>query len=267
VNARNARNARNTRNTRRAFSVAVFARHAGRCLLIKHARLQTWLPVGGELEPGETPLDAARRELFEETRLEGEFAPIADIDGVPPGLIGYEEHAAGSKGLHMNFVFAADVATDRVVPNEEYGAFEWVRDSGHLDAPANVHQLLRVALHGGGSGLVGLARAWLDAFNARDLERLLALYDDAAVHTSPKLRARSPETLGRVAGKDALRAWWQDAMQRLPTLRYEEKHLTAMGDRVVMEYVRTVSGEEPLLVAEVLVARSARIVESHVFHG
>ena len=52
---------------RRAFSVAVFARHVGvdgapRVLLIRHRRLGVWLPVGGEIEPGETPLEAARRE-------------------------------------------------------------------------------------------------------------------------------------------------------------------------------------------------------------
>jgi 8-oxo-dGTP diphosphatase len=254
-------------NPRRAFSVAVFARHDGRCLLVHHKRLGTWLPVGGEIEAGETPLEAARRELFEETGLEGRFVPLSDVDGVPPGLIGYEEHPAGSKGLHMNFVFAADVATDRVKPNDEFGAFEWVRDSGHLDAPPNVHQLLRIALHQGSSALVALARAWLDAFNGRDLDRLLALYDADAVHTSPKLREREPATGGRVSGKDALRRWWQDALDRLPGLRYEEEHLTAMGDRVFMEYVRTVPGEEPLLVAEVLVVREGKIALSHVFHG
>ena len=50
---------------RRAWSVSVFARHAGRVLLIRHRRLGTWLPVGGEVEEGETPLEAAARELPE----------------------------------------------------------------------------------------------------------------------------------------------------------------------------------------------------------
>lgn len=252
---------------RRAFSVAVFARHAGKCLLIRHKRLGTWLPVGGEVEAGETPLEAARRELREETGLEGRFASLSDVDGTPDGLLGYEEHQAGSKGLHMNFVFAADVDRAEVKPNDEFTAFEWVRDSGHLEAPPNVHQLLRLALHGGGSANVALARAWLDAFNARDLERLLSLYADDAVHTSPKLRAREPASLGRVAGKEALRTWWADSMRRLPTLRYEEQHLTASPDRVVMEYRRTVDGEAPMTVAEVLVVRRGAIVQSHVFHG
>ncbi len=40
--------------------------------------------------------------------------------GTPRGLIGYEEHVAGSKGLHLNFVFVADVESDAVRPNDEF---------------------------------------------------------------------------------------------------------------------------------------------------
>ena len=59
---------------RRAFSVAVYARRKGsEVLAIFHRRLQTWLPIGGELEAGETPLEAAVRELREETGLEVEL--------------------------------------------------------------------------------------------------------------------------------------------------------------------------------------------------
>ena len=135
---------------RRAFSVAVYARRGDEVLVIKHRRLGTWLPIGGELEAGETPLEAAVRELREETGLVARFGALAGaLDGVPAGLIGYEEHPAGSKGLHMNFVFVAEVARDaEVVANHEFDQFRWV-DRAALDAlesPLNVRQFGFVAL-------------------------------------------------------------------------------------------------------------------------
>jgi 8-oxo-dGTP pyrophosphatase MutT (NUDIX family) len=132
--------------TRRAFSVAIFARHRGAILLVRHRRLATWLPVGGEIEAGETPLVAAARELREETGLEGVFPAGLGVDGTPPGLIGYEEHPAGSKGVHMNFAFVADVATREVASCDEWSEARWLSDTDGIDCPENVRQLLRVAL-------------------------------------------------------------------------------------------------------------------------
>src|SRR3954470_20854651 len=99
---------------------------------------------------------------------------------------------------------------------------------------------------------IDIAESWLAAFNARDLDALLALYAEDAVHLSPKLRERNPETGGRVRGKAALSAWWGDAFQRLPHLRYEPVSLTADGERVWFEYRRVLPEQPELMVAEVL---------------
>lgn len=131
---------------RRAYSVAVYPRCQGRALLILHRRLGVWLPPGGECLPGETPAEAAARELFEETGLRGRFPPTSHFTGTPAGYLGYEEHIAGSKGLHMNFVFVVDVETMTVTPNDEFSEWRWVTDMAGLQAPENVGQFLTAAL-------------------------------------------------------------------------------------------------------------------------
>lgn len=112
-----------------------------------------------------------------------------------------------------------------------------------------------------------IAILWFKAFNTHDLEALLALYHDEAKHFSPKLKIRKPETNGLVQGKAALREWWQDAFDRLPTLNYNYTTLTANDTRVFMEYIRKVDGEEDMLVAEVLEISNGLIIASRVYHG
>lgn len=112
-----------------------------------------------------------------------------------------------------------------------------------------------------------IALKWFEAFNEHNLEKLLSLYNDNAEHFSPKLKIRMPETLGLIKGKQALREWWQDAFDRLPTLNYEVLKLTADNEQVFMEYIRHVKNEEDLRVGEVLQIKNGLIVFSRVYHG
>lgn len=115
--------------------------------------------------------------------------------------------------------------------------------------------------------LQSIAFRWFEAFNTKQLDKLLSLYDDDAQHFSPKLKIRQPETNGLIIGKEAMRVWWQDAFDRLPSLHYKVTSLTANSDRVFMEYVRQVKNEDDMLVAEVLEVRSGKIIASRVYHG
>lgn len=112
-----------------------------------------------------------------------------------------------------------------------------------------------------------IARQWFDAFNAHNLDKLLSLYDEHAEHFSPKLKIRKPETNGFVSGKPALYDWWKDAFERLPGLHYQVTSLTANTERIFMEYIRTVPGEDKMAIAEVLEVRNGKIVASRVYHG
>lgn len=112
-----------------------------------------------------------------------------------------------------------------------------------------------------------IANQWFEAFNTNDLEKLLHLYDDEAQHFSPKLKIHQPETNGLIKGKSALRAWWQDAFDRIPSLQYQVDSLTANDERVFMEYTRMADGDPNMLVAEVLEIKNGKIVFSRVYHG
>ncbi len=114
---------------------------------------------------------------------------------------------------------------------------------------------------------VTVARAWMDAFNRYDVDALVALYADDATHTSPKIRAMSPETDGKLVGKPALAQWWRESNARLPGLRYVETALTANDERVVVEYIRHGPDGPPMPVAEVFDIRDGLIVASRVYHG
>ena len=86
-----------------------------------------------------------------------------------------------------------------------------------------------------------IGRRWIAAFNAYDVDALVALYAEDATHTSPKIRALHPETGGRLIGRAQLKAWWEDANRRLPNLRYELTTITADDDLWV--YTRTTTGD------------------------
>jgi ketosteroid isomerase-like protein len=112
-----------------------------------------------------------------------------------------------------------------------------------------------------------LGKAWLKAFNAHDVKKLVALYADDCTHTSPKIRTLHPETFGKLLGKPALTDWWVDAIRRLPSLRYQELSVTADTRRVFLEYLRHVDGEPSYRVAEVFDVVKGRIKASRVYHG
>lgn len=59
--------------------VVIEARYMCKWVLCLHARRKTWECPGGHVEMGESPIEAARRELFEETgAIEFELIPVWD---------------------------------------------------------------------------------------------------------------------------------------------------------------------------------------------
>ena len=62
--------------------VVVCSRYEDKWLLSRHKQRDTWETQGGHIEPGETPLEAARRELYEESGVrEAAVYPVCDYRG------------------------------------------------------------------------------------------------------------------------------------------------------------------------------------------
>lgn len=90
--------------------------------------------------------------------------------------------------------------------------------------------------HHQSSTLAALGRTWIEAWNARDLERVLTLYDEAAVMTSDRIPAMGFDASGTVHGKNALRAYWGKALPLLPELHFTLIDLFVSPDSVVVFY-------------------------------
>lgn len=65
------------------------------------------------------------------------------------------------------------------------------------------------------------ARRWVMAWNDRDVEAVLIHFADDAVFTSPLADRVVPGSGGVICGKQALRRYWTEALQRNPRLHFE----------------------------------------------
>lgn len=90
--------------------VVILSSCRGGILLSRHRARTTWETQGGHIEPGETPEEAARRELFEESgAIDFALRPLCDY------WAGDEKTGEGANGQ----VFAAEVFALGPMPESE----------------------------------------------------------------------------------------------------------------------------------------------------
>jgi hypothetical protein len=80
------------------------------------------------------------------------------------------------------------------------------------------------------------AREWIDAWNAGDLEKILAHCAEDFEMSSPLVLERLGAPDGKVRGKPALRAYWQPSLAMRPALRLELIDVLAGVDSVTLYY-------------------------------
>jgi hypothetical protein len=103
------------------------------------------------------------------------------------------------------------------------------------------------------------ARRWLAAWNAHDLDPLLAHFADDVVFTSPVAAQLLADSDGVIRGKEALRAYWTEGLRRIPDLRFEVVGVYAGVETLVINYRNQKGG----LVNEVLKFDGNLVIEGH----
>lgn len=84
--------------------------------------------------------------------------------------------------------------------------------------------------------LRGLAEAWVAAWNARDLDRILALYTDDFEMTSPAIREGGFDESGSLKGKPAVAAYWKAGLAEYTNLHFEAERVYVSPNSVVVHY-------------------------------
>lgn len=147
---------------KRHFTATVYVLGEGKVLLILHKKLNKWLPPGGHLDPNETPSDAAKREVLEETGYKVELISQENIwynswnaASFPrPYLCLLEEIPAfGNEPAHqhMDMVYVGRVVGGEPLPSlGEIDALKWfsMEDLHQLKPDEEIFlDTLEVALH------------------------------------------------------------------------------------------------------------------------
>lgn len=106
------------------------------------------------------------------------------------------------------------------------------------------------------------ASEWIEHWNARDIEAVLAHYADDVVFTSPTARRVVPESNGTVTGKAALRAYWTRALERNLDLNFSLIGVYTGTATIVLHYRNQLGGQ----VNEVLTFEDGFVVMGHATH-
>lgn len=127
-----------------AVSVLVFDEQ-GRVLLVRSADSRKWTTPGGMIEPGESPADAAVREMWEETGLKVELTRIIGVFG---GSLFTGVYDNGDEISWVATVFEARVKSGKPRPDlDETLELDYFtrEETERLDCHRHVPEILRAA--------------------------------------------------------------------------------------------------------------------------
>jgi hypothetical protein len=105
----------------------------------------------------------------------------------------------------------------------------------------------------------GFVASWLRAWNAHDVDAVLAHFADDAVFSSPVAAQLLDDSDGVLHGKDAIRAYWLRGIDLIPDLRFEVVGVYVGLEVLVVNYRNQKGG----LVDEVLIFDGPLVVRGY----
>jgi YbgC/YbaW family acyl-CoA thioester hydrolase len=111
------------------------------------------------------------------------------------------------------------------------------------------------------------ARGWIEAWNRRDAEAVLAHYADDAVFVSPKAEVVVGQ--GRLTSKADLRRYWEAALAGIRTLRFtlDAAAWSAGVQTLTILYTSFVDDQPPRRATEIMRFRGDRVVAGEALYG
>lgn len=103
------------------------------------------------------------------------------------------------------------------------------------------------------------AARWADAWNSRDLERVLSHFAEDVVFASPVAAQLIEGSDGVLRGKAALRDYWARGLRAIPDLHFTVLDVYAGVRAVVISY----RNQKGARVSEVLIFDGPLVVEGH----
>jgi len=138
------------------YTASAFLIRDGKILFMDHEKLGQWIQPGGHIEGEETPDQAAKREILEETGYRIKF-----VDGEQPEEFSEEEdlpkpfhvniHRIRENHLHCDFMYLAEVSGEsEATHSHEHSGLRWFTmeelEDGEFDMPDNVRRTALKAL-------------------------------------------------------------------------------------------------------------------------
>ncbi|HYJ39553.1 MAG TPA: nuclear transport factor 2 family protein [Steroidobacteraceae bacterium] len=112
-----------------------------------------------------------------------------------------------------------------------------------------------------------IAAGWTAAWNARDVERVLAYFSEDVTFVSPT--ALAVVGTATVRGKAALRAYWNQAMERIGALRFTLDRVVwdATARELAIVYLSDIDGRARRVSENLTLGADGLVVRAEVFHG